>query len=66
MLRRGCKSFIRYAAFDIESMIAAILALEQAYDDAEVRNVEDHHTSQPLPDAYLSFPSAFIEKKQLE
>ena len=49
-----------------------MLALEQAYEDAEIRIVEDHHTpqwSQPLlskircvPDL-LSFPSD--EKKQL-
>ena len=40
MLKRSCRSFIRYAAFDIEGMITAMVALEQAYDDTEIRIVE--------------------------
>lgn len=58
MLKSSCRTFIRYTTFDIEGMITAILALEQAYDDAEIRIVVDHHTSMvaaiACTDAYLS------------
>lgn len=39
------QNFIRYAAFDIEGMITAMVTLQKAYDDAEIQIAEDHKTS---------------------
>ena len=49
---------IHSAAFDIEGMTTAMVALVQANDDAERRVAEDHHTSMvaaiALNDAHLA------------
>ena len=39
------ENYIRYAAFDLEGMIGAIVLLQSAYDEAEIQTAEDHRTS---------------------
>lgn len=39
------QNYIRFAAFDLEGMIGAMVMLQRAYDDAEIQIAEDHRTS---------------------
>ena len=39
------QSYIRFAPFDLEGMISAMVMLQRAYDDAELQIAEDHRTS---------------------
>lgn len=52
------QNFIRFAAFDIEGMINAMVTLQRAYDDTEIQIAEDHQTSMAaaiaLSDAHLT------------
>ena len=52
------QNFIRFATFDIEGMITAMVMLQRAYDDAETQIAEDRQTSMAaaiaLSDAHLT------------
>lgn len=39
------QNYIRFAAFDLEGTIGAIVMLQSAYDEAEIQIAEDHRTS---------------------
>ena len=39
------QNYIRFAAFDLEGLIGAMVMLQRAYDDAEIQTAEDHRTS---------------------
>ena len=39
------QNYIRFAAFDLEGMIVAMVTLQKAYDDGEIQTAEDHRTS---------------------
>lgn len=39
------QSYIRFAEFDLEGMIIAMVMLQRAYDDVELQIAEDRRTS---------------------